>query len=73
MLVSPLMGPILSLTFGTATLKRRTVWRGVRNEVIGVAISVVVGLVCGFVLYGISGNDFEPGNEMLSRGRGKRV
>lgn len=73
MLVSPLMGPILSLTFGTAVLKTNIVWKGIRNEVIGVVISILVGLVCGFTLYGISGKDFNPGDEMLNRGRGAYV
>lgn len=71
MLVSPLMGPILSLTFGTAVLKSSIIMRGLRNEVIGVVISVIVGLVCGFCLYGISGTDFIPGDEILNRGKGE--
>jgi uncharacterized membrane protein len=71
MLVSPLMGPILSLTFGAAVLKESIIKRGLRNEVIGVAIRTIVGLICGFTLYGISGTDFAPGDEMLNRGRGE--
>lgn len=70
MLVSPLMGPILSLTFGIAVLKKSIVSRSMRNEVIGVVISVLVGFVCGFAQWGISGNQFNPGDEMLNRGRG---
>ena len=71
MLVSPLMGPILSLTFGMAVIKKRIVWRGLRNEVIGVVIAFIVGIISGFALYGISGSDFEPGDEMLNRGKCK--
>ena len=47
MLVSPLMGPILSITFGLSRHDVSTVKRGLRNEAIGVVISAVVGLVMG--------------------------
>ena len=64
------MGPILSITFGAAVLKKRIVMRGLRNEVIGVVISWVVGYVCGMAMYGISGTEFDPGAAILDRGRG---
>eukprot|EP01037_Dinobryon_pediforme_P046891 gene46891-60529_t len=44
MLVSPLMGPILSITFGLAVEEWSVIRRGLRNEVVGVLISFFTGL-----------------------------
>lgn len=47
MLVSPLMGPILSVAFGIRT-GVATMWRkGLRNEIVGIFICFVVGFVAG--------------------------
>jgi uncharacterized membrane protein len=47
MLVSPLMGPILSTTFGLAITKYDIVYRGLRNEAWGVFISMLTGFLLG--------------------------
>ena len=47
MLVSPLMGPILSMTFGLATTNYDIVYRGLRNETWGVFISLMTGFMLG--------------------------
>jgi len=63
MLVSPLMGPILCVTFGAAIQKREMVTRGIRNEAYGMLICVVVGMIAGVAIgpfYGPGG--FEGGS-----------
>jgi uncharacterized membrane protein len=47
MLVSPLMGPILSTTFGLAITNYDIVYRGLRNEAWGVFISMLTGFLLG--------------------------
>lgn len=50
MLVSPLMGPILGVTFGTAIQKKAMVMRSIRNEAYGMLICVFVGIIAGLVV-----------------------
>ncbi|XP_046849320.1 uncharacterized protein LOC124442861 isoform X2 [Xenia sp. Carnegie-2017] len=76
MLVSPLMGPILALTFGIVIKKDNLRNIGFKTEICGLAISVVVGLLFGFIAgtFGRSGASWDsvkgiwPTNEMSSRG-----
>lgn len=49
MLVSPLLGPILSITFGLSVNCKPMVWKGCRNEFIGVCISFFSGMLTGFI------------------------
>lgn len=69
-LVSPLMGPILSITFGLAVANGGIVQRGLRNELVGVLITFVVGIIFGLCAYPVYGADIRS-EEMLSRGRGQ--
>lgn len=48
MLVSPLMGPIMAITLGTAIRDVELIRKGLRNEGIGIAITLGVGLGWGF-------------------------
>jgi uncharacterized hydrophobic protein (TIGR00341 family) len=50
MLLAPLMGPILGLSFGVIIQDRRLVFTGIKNEALGLAIAVVMGLIMGAVL-----------------------
>merc|ERR1712196_727611 len=50
MLISPLMSPILSITFGLAVGHTQMTVRGLRNEIIGVLIALLVGIVTGTCL-----------------------
>lgn len=70
MLVSPLMGPILSITFGLAVQDRETIYRGVRNEVVGIFISMISGLVMGIIASFLYPSSYRSA-EMTSRGTGK--
>mmetsp|Transcript_2348 Transcript_2348/g.3604 ORF Transcript_2348/g.3604 Transcript_2348/m.3604 type:complete len:401 (-) Transcript_2348:35-1237(-) len=67
MLVSPMMGPILSMTFGLATMKFDIVLRGIRNEAWGVAMSLIVGIVMGLCASQVFDPEYRS-HEMLSRG-----
>ena len=47
MLISPLMGPILCLTFGVSVRDRDMVKRGIVNATIAVALAFTVGIIVG--------------------------
>ena len=61
------MGPILSMTYGVSVHKTDIILRGMRNEIVGVLISLLVGLVMGIVSAFVYGSDFRS-HEMISRG-----
>eukprot|EP00981_Chlorochromonas_danica_P005346 scaffold1083_cov165-Ochromonas_danica.AAC.2 len=67
MLVSPLMGPILSITFGLSIGDKRTIRKGVRNELVGIAISLITGLIMGFFASLYYHPDYRS-DEMVNRG-----
>lgn len=48
MLVSPLMGPLLAMTFGTAVRDRQLARQGFRTELFGWGLTILCGLVFGF-------------------------
>jgi hypothetical protein len=50
MLVSPLMSPILCLTLGTALRDAAMVRRGLRNELWGILICLLVGALVGVLI-----------------------
>ncbi|XP_078317414.1 uncharacterized protein LOC111120045 isoform X2 [Crassostrea virginica] len=75
MLISPLMGPILGGTFGTVMQNKSLRNLGIKNELIGLMICVISGLLFGFIsgAVGIKGanwgsTDSWPTDEMKSRG-----
>ena len=47
--VSPLMGPILGVTFGAVIRSPEMVWRSFRNEIWGILICLLVGFITGLV------------------------
>lgn len=68
MLVSPIMGPVVGLAYGTTICDWKLVKRSLRNECISLLICIVVGVAVG----GITGNiywivDDWPTYEMTSR------
>jgi uncharacterized hydrophobic protein (TIGR00271 family) len=69
MLVSPLMGPILAFTFGTVVADSSMFYHGLYMELIGTAISLLVGLVTGLVGAAWAEELDWPTNEMSSRGQ----
>ena len=50
-LVSPLMGPIVGMTFGTVVSEWQMVRVSFRNELIGIGICFLVGALCGFIVF----------------------
>ncbi|KAJ1529286.1 hypothetical protein ONE63_006084 [Megalurothrips usitatus] len=72
MLISPLMGPVMALTFGTAIADRSLQWTGVKGLLTGGAISLVFGFIFGLLVgttempWGTGGSF--PTEEMLGRG-----
>jgi uncharacterized hydrophobic protein (TIGR00271 family) len=70
MLVSPIMGPILAITFGAMIGKKSLVWQGIVNEIASLFICVLVGFISGGIGIGLSAHDewSWPTNEMAGRG-----
>ncbi|KAK6620158.1 hypothetical protein RUM44_006559 [Polyplax serrata] len=71
MLISPLMGPILAGTFGTVIHDRKLQLMGVRNELVGLSLTILVGYIIGLIIGSVDGyygGDQWPTQEMMSRG-----
>ena len=67
MLVSPLMGPIMAVTFGAVVEHRGLVMRGLFSETLGLAMCIVVGYIGGLCAAPLCGQSW-PTPEMASRG-----
>ena len=70
MLISPLMGPILAGTFGTVINDRKLQLMGVRNELFGLSLTILVGYIIGLIIGSVDGyyvGDQWPTQEMMSR------
>ncbi|KAH8338169.1 hypothetical protein KR059_010600, partial [Drosophila kikkawai] len=52
MLISPLMGPIIAAIFGSVIGDRDLCWLGLKNELLGIAVSVAIGFVFGGIVCG---------------------
>lgn len=50
MLVSPLMGPVMSITFGVIIADRNLQWVGLQSLVVGMLLSCLFGFVFGLIL-----------------------
>ncbi|KAL1515615.1 hypothetical protein AB1Y20_002234 [Prymnesium parvum] len=60
MLISPLMGPLMATTFGACTLDFSFLSRGIRNELIGVAICFFIGACTGGIVCATSDPTHQP-------------
>ena len=72
MLVSPLMGPILSGIFGAVINDKQLKKQGIKNECISLLIIILIGFILGLIFspilkYGDTHEVF-PTVEMVSRG-----
>ncbi|XP_077869425.1 uncharacterized protein LOC144360731 [Saccoglossus kowalevskii] len=67
MLISPLMGPILAGTFG-AVIAHKLRNQGVKTELIGLIICIIIGFVYGLLLGSWGDQLGWPTKEMASRG-----
>lgn len=52
MLISPLMGPIIAAIFGSVIGDRDLCWLGLKNELLGIGVSVAIGFVFGGIVCG---------------------
>eukprot|EP00808_Paulinella_micropora_P018067 g22932.t1 len=68
MLVSPLMGPIVGLTLGWKLHDREMFWKGMRNELIGMAVTFTVGMLTGLFVWMFWGTEEILTDEMAARG-----
>lgn len=50
MLVSPLMGPVMSITFGTIISDRTLIRNGFESLVLGMFVSLIFGFIFGLIL-----------------------
>ncbi|RYG69043.1 DUF389 domain-containing protein [archaeon] len=67
-LVSPIMGPVLALTFGATVHDWELCRLGLRSELISLCVCVLVGFLIGLVCIGIGLGGHWPTDEMRSRG-----
>ena len=67
MLVSPIMGPVMGMTFGTRVLDWKLARESALVEVSALAIAVVIGAIVGFGSSWSLGDNW-PNDEMGSRG-----
>ncbi|KJE89698.1 hypothetical protein CAOG_01132 [Capsaspora owczarzaki ATCC 30864] len=68
MLVSPIMGPILAVTFGSVIRDRHLITTGVRSEVIGLSICLAMGFIMGTIWTNWGPQFSWPTSEMAARG-----
>jgi hypothetical protein len=70
MLISPIMGPVMSFTFGTTIRRKNLCLIGLRNECISLLICLLVGCFWGIIasLSNAPENRDWPSQEMLGRG-----
>lgn len=67
MLVSPIMGPVLALTFGTIINDRAMVRNAVIVEILSLAICIAVGFIIGIAMVPFAERFDWPTEEMLQR------
>ncbi|XP_035738581.1 uncharacterized protein LOC118448852 isoform X1 [Vespa mandarinia] len=71
MLVSPLMGPVMSLTFGTIIADRSLQLIGLKSLLLGIFLSILFGFIFGLILGTTEmpwGSNDWPTDEMKGRG-----
>jgi len=70
MLVSPLMGPIVGMTFGSIINDKQMFWKSFRNELIGVTVCFLTGALMGFITAPIMDT---PRSEQLAFGANTQI
>ena len=68
MLISPLMGPLLSITYGLACADFKMICIGLVSEILGIALTFSVGLVSGILLAPVAPEYHWPTSSMKERG-----
>lgn len=67
MLLSPIMGPVIGMSYGFTIQDFPLVKRSIRNEAISILICVIFGFILGAICYPFL-NESWPTQEMLNRG-----
>merc|ERR1719242_2563844 len=70
MLVSPLMGPIVGMTFGASINDRVMLWKSFRNEMIGLIVCFLTGFAMGLVVAPIIDS---PEDDQLAFGKNTQI
>eukprot|EP00127_Corallochytrium_limacisporum_P003499 Clim_evm127s149 gene=Clim_evmTU127s149 len=77
MLVSPIMGPIMSFVFGRLTKRYEMVSQGLLSEGVGISVCYLTGIFLGFLhVFGrevVTGTEYTLPNEVLNRGNWEAV
>jgi len=68
MLVSPIMGPVLALAFGSLIHNSRLTLLGLKNELTSLAICILIGYATGIVVIFVGTEENWPTPEMRNRG-----
>lgn len=68
MLVSPIMGPVVAVTFGTVIQDRQLRHMGLWSEIVSLVICVFIGFLHGLLMVPFSKDLDWPTSEMLGRG-----
>lgn len=68
MLLSPIMGPVIGMSYGLIIWDLKLIKRSMRNEIVSIIICVIFGLIIGLCCFWTQMADEWPTNEMLSRG-----
>ena len=66
MIISPLMGPVLGLSFGIATSDRKMIINSALAQIIGILISITCGILLGYLAINLI-NDPQLTSEMSVR------
>jgi uncharacterized hydrophobic protein (TIGR00271 family) len=68
MLVSPIMGPVLALTFGSIIQNYELMKLGLFSELLSLLICIVIGFFIGLIAIGVGTDGLWPTDEMRGRG-----
>jgi len=68
MLLSPIMGPVIGMSYGLVIWDLRLIKRSIRNELISIVMCVLFGLIIGAACQWTRMAEHWPTKEMLSRG-----
>ncbi|MHA1916868.1 MAG: TIGR00341 family protein [Candidatus Ranarchaeia archaeon] len=66
MILSPLLGPILAISFGSITKDKKIIINGLKGQFIGVILGFLSGIIMGFALHLVNPT-FQVTNEMAVR------
>ncbi|TFF99149.1 MAG: DUF389 domain-containing protein, partial [Promethearchaeota archaeon] len=66
MIIAPMLGPLIGISFGALTNRKEILKEGLKAVIIGIALSVFIGALIGFI-YDLS--SVEPSEFIIARGQ----